>query len=141
MAAPTVSVVIPAFNASRTLELCLQSLAACETAPLECIVVDDGSTDKTAEVARRFSAKVLSTGGRRGPAHARNLGARAAAGEVVFFIDSDICLHPNTLSRVVSEFSSDPDLDAMIGSYDDSPEEQDVLSMYRNLMHRYVHQH
>jgi glycosyltransferase involved in cell wall biosynthesis len=141
MAAPTLSVVIPAYNASRTLGLCLQSIAASQTASLECIVVDDGSTDSTVEVARGFGAKVLCTGGRRGPAHARNLGARAAAGEIVFFIDADICVHPNTLSRLLEGFVSQPERDAMIGSYDDSPEQQDVLSMYRNLMHRYVHQH
>lgn len=140
MSAPTISVVIPAYNASRTLELCLQSLTASEMLPLECLVVDDGSTDDTVAIARRFAAKVLSTGGRRGPAHARNLGAKAATGEVVFFIDADICLHRNTISRLVSGFSTDSSLDAIIGSYDDSPEQQDVLSMYRNLMHRYVHQ-
>lgn len=136
----SISVVIPAYNASRTLELCLSSLAKSDAAPLECIVVDDGSTDDTVEVARRFGARVLSTGGRRGPAHARNAGAREARGELVFFIDADICVHPNTISRVSSGFAAEPDVDAIIGSYDDSPEQQDVLSMYRNLMHRYVHQ-
>ena len=138
---PTISVVIPAYNASRVLEACLNSIAASEIKPLECIVVDDGSTDNTVEVARRFGAKVLSTGGRRGPAHARNLGAAKAAGEIVFFIDSDICVHVNTIGRVASGFAADPAAAAIIGSYDDSPEQQDVLSMYRNLMHRYVHQH
>jgi glycosyltransferase involved in cell wall biosynthesis len=141
MGIPTISVVVPAYNASRTLELCLKSLAATDLPPIECIIVDDGSTDSTVEVARRYGAKVLSTGGRKGPAKARNQGAREATGEVVFFIDADICLHRNTLSRVANGFAADPGVDAIIGSYDDSPEQQDVLSMYRNLMHRYVHQH
>jgi glycosyltransferase involved in cell wall biosynthesis len=136
----SISVVIPAYNAARTLELCLSSLAQSEMAPLECIVVDDGSTDNTVEVARRFGARVLSTGGRGGPAHARNAGAREARGEFVFFVDADICVHPNTISRLSNGFAADPDVDAIIGSYDDSPEQQDVLSMYRNLMHRYIHQ-
>jgi glycosyltransferase involved in cell wall biosynthesis len=141
METPSISVVIPAYNAARTLELCLKSLRASERQPLECIVVDDGSTDATAEVVRRYGAKLISTGGRQGPAKARNRGAREAAGEVVFFVDADICLHPNTLSRVAGGFAAEPEIDAIIGSYDDSPEQQDVLSMYRNLMHRYVHQH
>jgi glycosyltransferase involved in cell wall biosynthesis len=123
------------------LELCLKSVSLSDTPPFECLIVDDGSTDDTVEVAKRFSARVLSTGGRRGPAHARNLGARAATGEIVFFIDADICVHHNTLSRLMNGFAAGPDVDAIIGSYDDSPEQQDVLSMYRNLMHRYVHQH
>ena len=141
MGPPSISVVIPAYNAARMLDLCLQSLAASELQPLECIVVDDGSTDQTAEVARRHGARLLSTGGRKGPAKARNQGAREAKGDVVFFIDSDICLHRNTLARVSAGFTDHPEVDAVIGSYDDSPEQQDVLSMYRNLMHRYVHQH
>jgi glycosyltransferase involved in cell wall biosynthesis len=141
MPTPTVSVVIPAYNSVRCLTACLQALAASETQPLECIVVDDGSTDASAETASRYGAKVLSTGGRTGPAHARNIGARQAAGEIIFFIDSDVCVHRDTLSRLISDFKGKPELDAVIGSYDDSPEQQDVLSMYRNLMHRYVHQH
>jgi glycosyltransferase involved in cell wall biosynthesis len=134
-------VVIPAYNASRTLGVCLRSLTASDTQPFEVIVVDDGSTDKTVEMASSFGAKVLSTGGRRGPAKARNLGAREATGEIVFFVDSDICVHPKAISRLVSGFGPGSEADAIIGSYDDSPEQQDVLSMYRNLMHRYVHQH
>ena len=141
MAPPSISVVIPAHNAARTLGLCLEALALSETAPLECIVVDDGSTDETVAIARKFGLKVLSTGGRRGPAHARNLGAREAVGDAIFFMDSDICVHPNAIARLASGFADDPGVDAIIGSYDESPQQQDVLSMYRNLMHRYVHQH
>jgi glycosyltransferase involved in cell wall biosynthesis len=102
--------------------------------------VDDGSQDETPKIARQFGARVLSTGGRKGPAHARNLGAREAAGDVVFFIDADVCIHPDAVTRLASSFEANPEIDAIIGSYDDSPHEQDVLSMYRNLMHRYVHQ-
>jgi glycosyltransferase involved in cell wall biosynthesis len=140
MALSNVSVVIPAYNAVRTLAACLQSLAASETTPFEVLLVDDGSTDNTAEIAQEFGARVLSTGGRKGPAYARNLGAKNAAGDVVFFVDADICVHPDTVSRIASGFESDQSIDAIIGSYDNSPQEQDVLSMYRNLMHRYVHQ-
>src|SRR5689334_22179878 len=97
---PRVSVVIPAYNAAPTLTLCLQSLAGSEVAPFETFVVDDGSSDDTAEIARRFGATVLTTGGRKGPAHARNLGARAATGEVLFFFDSDVCIRCGTISRI-----------------------------------------
>ena len=140
MSGVLVSVIIPCYNQGRFLGEAIDSVLAQSYRNFEIILVDDGSTDTTVEVARRYGAKVLSTGGRKGPAKARNQGAREAKGDVVFFIDADICLHHNTLSRVAHGFATDPGVDAIIGSYDDSPEQQDVLSMYRNLMHRYVHQ-
>ncbi|MCS6952386.1 MAG: glycosyltransferase [Bryobacterales bacterium] len=136
----SLTVIIPAHNAADDLAQCLQCLFQSETPPYECLVVDDGSTDETAEVAEKLGARVLRTGGRRGPAHARNLGARAARGDVLLFLDADVCVHPDTLSRVASAFETDPELDALIGSYDDSPSSPDFLSQYRNLMHHYVHQ-
>ena len=140
MSFPRVSIVIPAYNAGGTLPACLQAVAASEIKPFECLVVDDGSQDGTPEIAGQYNTRVLSTGGRKGPAHARNLGAREATGDVIFFIDADVCIRPDTLSRLAATFASEAGIDAVIGSYDDSPHAQDVLSMYRNLMHRYVHQ-
>jgi glycosyltransferase involved in cell wall biosynthesis len=136
-----ISVIIPAYNAAEHLEVALARLAASTEAPLECIVVDDGSTDGSADVARRWGAQVLSTQGRTGPAHARNQGARAAQGDILFFLDSDVCLHPDTLARVRQNYEDDPALDAVIGSYDTAPGSGDFLSQYKNLMHCYVHQH
>ena len=131
--------IIPAYKAAAHLRITLERLAK-STVAHECIVVDDGSPDDTVEVAKSFGAKVLSTGGRRGPAYARNLGAKVATGDVLFFIDADVCVYPETVARVVTEFSQDPRLDALIGSYDDSPQSQDFLSQYKNLMHCYTHQ-
>lgn len=136
----SISVVIPAYNASSYLRRCLEHLSQ-SAAPYECIVVDDGSTDDTREVAAQFGVTVLSTQGRRGPAFARNMGARACHGDIVFFIDADVCVHTDTIARVLANFEEDPDLAAVIGSYDDSPYCQDFLSQYKNLMHCYVHQH
>ena len=99
-----------------------------------------GSTDGSAEVAREFGVTVLSTEGRQGPAKARNLGARQARGEILFFLDADVCARPSTLQRVQSSFEEDPALDALIGSYDDAPSSPDFISQYKNLMHCFVHQ-
>ncbi|HEY8515296.1 MAG TPA: glycosyltransferase family 2 protein [Candidatus Binatia bacterium] len=136
---PSISVVIPAYNAAPFLDACLTHLARSTVAPLECLVVDDGSTDDTAAIAARHGATVLSTGGRRGPAHARNLGARHARGDVVFFIDADVCVEPSSVAKVAASFAADPTLDALIGSYDDDPHSPDFLSQYKNLMHAFVH--
>ena len=132
--------IIPVFNSADTLKLCLASLRESLTLPIECIVVDDGSTDDSASVARGCGVSVLSTGGRAGPARARNLGAASARGEVLFFLDADVCVSPDTIGRVQSAFEGDSTLDALIGSYDDSPASKDFLSQYRNLMHSFVHQ-
>jgi glycosyltransferase involved in cell wall biosynthesis len=137
---PTVSVVIPAYNSAAQLQLCLEALALNTSAPLEVIVVDDGSTDSSREIAARFGVTSLTTGGRRGPAYARNLGARAAVGDVLFFLDSDVCADRDSLDIVRANFSTDPELDALIGSYDSDPSSPDFLSQYRNLMHAFVHQ-
>jgi glycosyltransferase involved in cell wall biosynthesis len=132
--------VIAAHNAASLLDACLRDLARSTVAPLECIVVDDGSTDATPEVARRHGATVLATGKRGGPAHARNLGAQVARGDVLLFLDADVCVHPDTVQRIHQSFATEPDLDALIGSYDDAPGEGDFLSQYKNLMHCFVHQ-
>jgi glycosyltransferase involved in cell wall biosynthesis len=136
-----ISVVIPAYNAEDTLERCLGELyQPGATPPDECIVVDDGSTDGTAAVAKKYGAVVLSTGGRRGPAFARNLGARTAGHELLMFLDADVSPHVDTVERMKMAFSAEAAPDAVMGSYDDSPGTEDFLSQYRNLMHCFTHQ-
>jgi GT2 family glycosyltransferase len=137
---PTITVVVPVRNGGRLLEQCLRRLQCSRHKPLETIVVDDGSTDDSAECARRFGARVLSTSGRRGPAHARNLGARAARGDVLLFVDADVCVRRDTTARVRSAFARDRELDALIGSYDDQPSAPNLASQYKNLLHCFVHQ-
>ncbi len=136
-----ISVIIPAYNDAAHLRACLSSLQESGFQDYECIVVDDGSVDNTGEVAREFHAALLSTVDRNGPACARNAGAASANGEILLFIDSDVCVHPDTLQRVATAFAEDPELDALIGSYDDDPASPDFISRYRNLMHCYVHRH
>ena len=121
------------------MEACLKSLAASTEPPLECIVVDDGSTDDSAAIAERHGATVVSTGGRCGPARARNIGAQLAQGEILLFLDADVCVHPNTVALAGWELAWHPDLDAVIGSYDRRPTAAGFLSQYRNLMHHFVH--
>jgi cellulose synthase/poly-beta-1,6-N-acetylglucosamine synthase-like glycosyltransferase len=69
------------------------------------------------------------------------MGAKAARGDIVFFLDADVCVSPDTISKIVTEFTQDPELDAVMGSYDDSPAAQNFMSQFRNLLHNYVHQH
>ena len=137
---PSVSVVTPAYNAAHFLRKSLGMLRHSTLDPHELIVVDDGSTDHSVAVAREHGAIVIQTEGRRGPAKARNLGAAKATGDILYFIDADVVVKPDTIERIVAAFEADPELDALMGSYDDSPESGDFLSQYRNLMHHFVHQ-
>ena len=133
------SVIIPVFNGAEHLKLSLAHVRAAGFEGLECIVVDDGSTDDSAAVAKEFGCTVLSTGGRKGPAFARNLAAASAQANIILFMDADVCVSTHAFEGVMSAFREDPELDAIIGSYDDTPGAPDLLSQYRNLLHCYVH--
>jgi len=85
-----ISVVIPAHNAGRFLPEALDSIFSQELEDFEVVVVDDGSTDDTADVARRYGRGVTLLRQRRaGSASARNLGIRSTEGELVAFLDAD----------------------------------------------------
>ncbi len=136
---PAVSVVVPVHNGDETLELCLSSLKESTVKPLECLVVDDASIDDSAALAERQGAVVLKLETRSGPAAARNLGAIRACGDIVLFLDSDVCVHPDTIQLLLETFAADSALDALMGSYDDSPSDPGFCSQYRNLLHCFVH--
>jgi glycosyltransferase involved in cell wall biosynthesis len=106
----------------------------------EVFVVDDGSTDSTAEVATARGARVLSLAGNSGPAGARNSGARRACRAVLLFVDADVVVHPGVVSRLREIFSTESELAAVFGSYDAAPRAPGLVSRYRNLLHHFVHQ-
>jgi GT2 family glycosyltransferase len=137
-----VSVIVPVCNGGSDFVRCLQALGASTvTFPWELIVVDDGSSDASAEHARAAGARVLTTPRPRcGPAVARNIGATAARGDYLLFIDADVVVTPATVSAVAAEFDGDPTLAALFGSYDRQPSAPNFVSQYKNLFHHYVHQ-
>jgi glycosyltransferase involved in cell wall biosynthesis len=136
----SISVIIPACDAATYLPRCLHALGNSALQPLETIVIDDGSKDSSAAIAHEFGATVIATDHRSGPARARNLGAQAATGDIVFFLDADVCVKHDTLLKIARGFDADPELDALMGSYDSDPYCPDFISQYRNLMHCFVHQ-
>jgi cellulose synthase/poly-beta-1,6-N-acetylglucosamine synthase-like glycosyltransferase len=91
----SVSVVIPAFNATATLGRVLDALARQDPSPAEVIVVDDGSTDGTADLARQHGAWVVATDHKGFAGGARNRGWSEARGEIVVFLDADVVPHPD----------------------------------------------
>jgi Glycosyl transferase family 2 len=114
------SAIVPATNRPLTLDRCLAGIRCASQPPEEVIVVDQPENG--------------------GPALARNLGAIRARGDVLVFIDADIEVHPDVFSRIRACFDGDERLAAVFGSYDDRPAAPDVVSVFRNLLHHWVHQ-
>jgi O-antigen biosynthesis protein len=94
---PRASVVVCAYQAQDTIQECLHSLMELDYPNYEVLVVDDGSTDATAQIARRFPVRLLS-GDRRGLSGARNVGLEQAEGEIVAYIDADAKADPDWLT-------------------------------------------
>lgn len=105
-----VSIVVPVFNASAYLERCLNSIRSQSHAELECLLVDDGSTDDSLALAERIvethagpvDFRILRHDRNRGQSAARNTGIRAATGEYVYFVDSDDEIWPDAVARFVA---------------------------------------
>jgi GT2 family glycosyltransferase len=75
-----------------------------------------------------------------GPAKARNSGAQASKAPILFFLDADVKIYPDTISKVLTAFQENPEISAVFGSYDSQPPEKNFFSQYKNLFHHYVHQ-
>ncbi|MBI3736259.1 glycosyltransferase, partial [Candidatus Sumerlaeota bacterium] len=106
----------------------------------EIIVVDDASSDDSAAVARALGARVLIQEKNQGPAAARNRGAQAASGDILWFLDADTEAHPGAVNLIIEFFVQNSGIAAAIGSYDDTPSDPHLVSQFKNLFHHYVHQ-
>ncbi len=102
---PRMSVVICSYNGERTIRDTLDGVARLEYPEVEVIVVDDGSTDATAQIAAEYAFRVVSTPN-RGLSAARNLGLEMATGEIVAYIDDDAWPDPQWLSFLAATFMS-----------------------------------
>ena len=138
----SISIVIPCHNAAALLAHCLASLARVNRPSTEYIVVDDCSSEDLQAVVQSSVLPVLlcRLEKRSGSASARNYGARVATGEILLFLDSDTCVHDDTLALIERVFIEQNAPGAVIGSYDDNPSAEGFHSQFRNLLHHYVHQ-
>ena len=138
---PRLSIVIPIHNGAGHLPNCLEALRASTRAPDEIVVVDDNSTDDSAAIAREWGCTLVQLKGtQRGPATARNRGARAISGDIVVFVDCDVAVHPDTLRLMEGQFLAQKNVSAVFGPYDEAPASNGIVSQYRNLLHHHVHQ-
>lgn len=132
----SVSVVIPAWNAETTIDKCLNSLMEQSVPPAETILVNDGSDDGTVEISRGYPVRVLDTGGRKGPAAARNMGAEAASGGIILFLDADVTVPADLLEKITRHFE-DPGVWAVQTLYSPVCPASDPVSGYQNFYYYY----
>lgn len=135
---PKVSVVMPVYNAESTLAECMTRLHQSSFADFETIMVDDGSTDGSRAIAAGFPVKIVPTSGRVGPAAARNLGARVATGDILFFIDSDVMVRPDTLDLLARGFEGG-EIDGFCGVQAADMRHRNLSSQYKNIWMRWTY--
>ncbi len=111
---PLVSVVIPAYNAERFLAEAIESVLAQTYSPLETIVIDDGSSDRSAEIARGYDGVTVLGQENGGPSLARNRGFAASCGELVAFHDSDDAMTPDKLEVQVGHLLEHPEVGCVV---------------------------
>lgn len=134
------SVIIPVYNGGDAFLHCLDAISLCDPAPHEVIVVADGESDGLWRKAEDYGFRTFLFDTNGGPARARNKGAELSTGNILFFTDADVVVRPDTIGRIIDSFKENPDISALIGSYDDSPGDPGFLSQYKNLMNHYMHQ-
>ena len=106
MTQPLVSVIIPTYNSEETLSWCLKSLRKQTYKNIEIILIDNFSTDKTIEIAKKYDVKIIQVKSER--AKAKNIGLKNANGMYVLFIDSDMELSPKVIEECVRLIESNP---------------------------------
>ena len=115
---PLVTVIVPAYNEEKTIGKTIESLLRLSYADKEIIIVDDGSADRTLEVARSYakgnSLKVV-TKPNGGKWDALNVGIKAAKGEIIVCIDADTLLDQNAIQHLIKHFK-DPKIGAVAGN-------------------------
>lgn len=111
----TLSIVIPVYNEEDYLKACLDCVAAQTVKPLQVIVVNNGSSDKTAKIASTYKFVTLLKEPRRGVAYARDLGFGAVKADLIGRIDADTHLPPDWVENVVAMFAAQPKMDAVSG--------------------------
>ena len=132
MQKPFFSIIIPVFNSADTINNCLNRVFDSEFRDFEAIVVDDGSSDKSAEISRNFNCKVIELQDNKGEGNARNKGAEIAQGRYLFFLDSDIYIEKDTLQVIYDRIKKDG-FDCVSAVYDTKSLYPDVFSTFKHL--------
>jgi glycosyltransferase involved in cell wall biosynthesis len=132
---PLVSVIVPTKNSEAYLDICLKSIIEQSYTNIEIIVVDNNSTDKTVEVARKYTDKVFNKAPERSTQ--RNYGAKQSIGDYLYFVDSDFLLHKAIIQEAVSVCLKGYDLVAVHNTSDPSVSVWSKVRKFERDMYKY----
>jgi GT2 family glycosyltransferase len=135
-----IAVIVPARDAMTTLPDCLDALMSSSCKPDEIIIFDDGLNPSIGQLARPGLISIVSNDGvQTGAPRGRNLAARQASADIFAFVDADVVVEKEALSRLVATLGSDPEVTAAFGCYDQAPPGARVAGLYVNLRHHWIH--
>lgn len=116
-----VSIIVPVHNAAETLSTCVNSIVGQNYKNIECVLIENGSTDRSKllclEFASMYNNVVVASNHELGVSNARNKGLSIATGEIIGFCDSDDFIEPNAIQVVAHEFKKEPKLITIIGAF------------------------
>lgn len=131
-----ISVVIPNYNGSSTIEKCLEAIFSSTHDNFEVIVVDDCSIDNSVEIIKKFPCKLIQLDKRSGASRARNTGAQNSSGDILFFIDADCILQKDTLTLADKAFSGGKNT-IIGGTYTKLPYDDNFFSTFQSIFINY----
>ncbi|MEN8231866.1 MAG: glycosyltransferase [Thermodesulfobacteriota bacterium] len=135
-ATPFISVIIPNHNGEKTIGLCLEAAYNSDFDNFEIVVVDDCSADGSIAIIAQYPCRLIRLSEHGGASKARNTGAQNSRGDILFFIDADCLLQPDTLAKAASaSMKSGPEV-VIGGTYTWMPYDQNFFSIFQSI---YIH--
>ena len=135
-ATPFISVIIPNHNGEKTIGRCLEAAYSSTFNNFEIIVVDDCSTDASIAIISQYPCRLVRLSEHGGASKARNTGAQSSKGDVLFFIDADCLLLPETLTKAASAYMEGGPEVVIGGTYTWLPYDQKFFSIFQSI---YIH--
>lgn len=134
---PFISIIIPNHNGEKTIGLSLEAALASEYSNYEVIVVDDCSSDNSIELIEKYPCRLIRLANHGGASMARNTGAQNSRGELLFFIDADCLLQPDTLEKAAVAYRHFPTGVVIGGTYTLKPYDRIFFSTVQSVFIHY----
>src|SRR3989344_5113115 len=130
---PKLSIIIPVHNRAKLLARCLDSIYCQKHKNFEVIVVDDNSSVDLKPVVDEYPVRYFYLKKNKGPAFARNFGAKQAKGDIIIFVDSDVLASNSLLERIEVDFKENKEITAVQGNYTLIPYHKNFFSNFKNI--------